>query len=89
MTPRLRAEEVGVMMALGLSMMAWDVVGDFGELSRTTNEEQLRFGQIIDTRLEGIHWETWSTVVCRCEIVVENSIQIFGVVAHFMAIEQP
>ena len=45
MTPRLRAEEVGVMMALD----AWHEktgVRYFGKLSRKTNEEKHHFGLI-------------------------------------------
>jgi len=44
MTLRLRAEEVGVMMALyGMIRL----VGDFGKLSRKTNEEKLRFTDLV------------------------------------------
>ena len=43
MTPRLRAEGVGVMMAFdGMRRL----VRNFGKLSRKTNEEKFRFGLV-------------------------------------------
>jgi len=72
MTPRLRAEEVGVMMALdGMRRLGSEILGS---CTRRPMGRNSVLDWLSDKKLEDIYWDTRSSdVAWRCEMLVENS----------------